>query len=66
MNLPRPALCIHSSEQALKAQLLSRATKCGTSTTAMVDKIWDRLPLSPYSTIEGNPVFDFDDNVIEV
>ena len=118
MNLPRPALCIHSSEQALKAQLLSRATKCGTSTTAMVDKIWvhhftrtvrrlqrflylahrfspqrleaasqralyysmgtwknvehilkkgwDRLPLSPYSTIEGNPVFDFDDNVLKV
>jgi hypothetical protein len=117
MHLPHPFLSIHSSEQALKTQMLHRATKCGTSTTAMVDKIWvnhfthtvkhlqrflslahrfspqrleaacrralfysvatdkvvqhiltkgyDRLPLSPYSTIEGQPVFDFNDDTSE-
>ena len=117
MHLAHPFLSIHSSEQALKIQMFSHATKCGTSTTAMVDKIWvnhfthtvnhlqrfltlahrfspqrleaacrralfygvgtdrvvqhilskgyDRLPLSPYSTIEGQPVFDFDEDVYE-
>lgn len=40
MHLAHPFLSIHSSEQALKIQMFSHATKCGTSTTAMVDKIW--------------------------
>lgn len=32
----------------------------------ILKKGWDRLPLSPYSNIEGKPIFEFDEDEIDV
>ncbi len=47
MHLAHAFLGIHSSEQALKIQMFSQATKCGTSTTAWWIKSGPITSLTP-------------------